>query len=93
MQSLEKVLTRAKRFFKFKKAIWVSKTQNLTLISKPLKKFLKKYTKVIGKSVMAICTFFTFTHVRQTCLAYNFLVHLKKNFNGFSILTKIFWSY
>jgi hypothetical protein len=28
--------------------------------------------KVICKNVMEICTFFTFTHVRQSCFAYNF---------------------
>jgi hypothetical protein len=27
---------------------------------------------VIRKNVTEICTFFTFTHVRQTCFAYNF---------------------
>ncbi len=28
--------------------------------------------KVISKNVTEICIFFTFTHVRQTCFAYNF---------------------
>jgi hypothetical protein len=28
--------------------------------------------KVISKNVTEKCTFFTFTHVRQTCFAYNF---------------------
>ncbi len=28
--------------------------------------------KIISKNVTEICTFFTFTHVRQTCFAYNF---------------------
>jgi hypothetical protein len=30
--------------------------------------------KVISKNVTEKCTFFTFTHVRQTCFAYNFFV-------------------
>ncbi len=31
---------------------------------------------VISKNVTEICTFSTFTHIRQTCFAYNFfLVH------------------
>ncbi len=31
-----------------------------------------------------ICTFFAFTHVRQTCFAYNFFgAFLNKFFNGF----------
>jgi hypothetical protein len=28
--------------------------------------------KVISKNMTEICNFFTFTHVRQTCFAYNF---------------------
>jgi hypothetical protein len=28
--------------------------------------------KVISKNLTEKCTFFTFTHVRQTCFAYNF---------------------
>jgi hypothetical protein len=47
MQSLEKVLIRAKRFFKFKKVIGVSKRQNLTLLSKLLKKFFKNAPKML----------------------------------------------
>jgi hypothetical protein len=30
--------------------------------------------KVISKNVMETCTFFTFTHVCQTCFTYNFIV-------------------
>ncbi len=30
--------------------------------------------KVISKNMMEICTFFTFTHVRQTCFACNFFL-------------------
>jgi hypothetical protein len=49
------------------------KTQNFPLISNPLKKFEKNLQKnVIGKNVTEICTFSTFTNVRQTCFAYNF---------------------
>ncbi len=43
------------------------------LISNPLQKFKKILPKqVIIKNVTEICTFSTFTHVRQTCFAYNF---------------------
>jgi hypothetical protein len=51
----------------------------------PLKKFLKMHQKkVISKNVTEMCTFFTFTHVRQTCFAFNFfLVQLKKIINVF----------
>jgi hypothetical protein len=53
------------------------------LISNLLKKFLKNAPKkVISKNVTEICTFFTFTHVRQTCFAYNFLsVHFLTTFS------------
>jgi hypothetical protein len=35
----------------------------------------------MSKNVTEICTFFTFTHVRQTCFAYNFfLVHFFTTF-------------
>jgi hypothetical protein len=35
------------------------------------------------------CTFFTFTHVRQTCFAYNFFCAFFHNFfNGFEISVK-----
>ncbi len=37
------------------------------------KRFEKMYQhKVSSKNVTEKCTFFTFTHVRQTCFAYNF---------------------
>ncbi len=53
-------------------------------------KVLKNCTKkVISKIVMEICTFSTFSHVRQICCAYDFfLVHLLKTFNGFEISMK-----
>jgi hypothetical protein len=38
--------------------------------------------KVISKNVTEKCTFFTFTHVHQTCFAYNFLcVHFLTTFS------------
>ena len=40
-------------------------------VGKVLKKMYQK--KVISKDVTEKCTFFTFTHVRQTRFAYNFL--------------------
>jgi hypothetical protein len=48
---------------------------------KSTEKVLKKCTKkVIGKNVTEICIFFIFTHLRQTCFAYNFLlVHFFKH--------------
>jgi len=57
--------------------------QNFTLILNPLKKFRKNVPKkVISKNVTEKCTFFTFTHVRQTCFAYNFfLVHFFTTFS------------
>jgi hypothetical protein len=37
--------------------------------------------KVISKNVMELCTFLTFTHVRQTCFAFNFfLLHFLQLF-------------
>jgi hypothetical protein len=51
----------------------IKKTQNFTLISNPLKSFEKiTKKKVICKNVMGLCPYFTVTHVRQTCFAYNF---------------------
>ncbi len=86
-QSLKKVL-----IWPEKKLVWkiqkrCQKTQNFTLISNPLKK-LKKCTqkKVISKNV-------TFTHVRQTCFAYNFcLVHFFKTFSTDSKFC-VFWHF
>jgi hypothetical protein len=45
---------------------------------------------------MEICTFFTFSHVHQTCFAYNFFGALFQNlFNGFEISMKfcVFYTY
>ncbi len=74
----------------------IKKTQNFTLISNPLKKVWKNaLKKVISKNVTEICTFFTFTHVRQTCFAYNFCfgAFFLTFFNGFEISVKfcVFW--
>jgi hypothetical protein len=45
--------------------------------------------KVISKNVTEKCTFFTYTHVRQTCFAYNFFGAFFRNFfNGFEISVK-----
>ncbi len=42
--------------------------------------------KAICKNMTAVCTFSTFSHVRQTCFAYNFFYAFFKNFfNGFEI--------
>jgi hypothetical protein len=50
---------------------------------KSLKKFLKNApNKDISKNVTEICTFFNFTHVRQTRFAFHFfLVHFLKTFS------------
>ncbi len=56
--------------------------------------FKKCVNKVISKDVTEICTFSTFTHVRQTCFAYNFLWCIFYNFfNGLKINVKLcfFW--
>ncbi len=57
-----------------------------------VEKGLKKCTKkVISKNVSEICTFFTFTHVRQTCFAYNFfLVHFLTTFSTDSFFDTFF---
>jgi hypothetical protein len=43
--------------------------EHFKLISNPLKNFLKMHKKVISKNVTKICTFYTFTHVRQSYFA------------------------
>ncbi len=51
----------------------VLKNAEIQTISNSLKKFLKNVPKkVISKDVTKMCTFFTFTCVRQTCFPYNF---------------------
>ncbi len=85
-QSSIKVLT---WLFFWKNRKRCQKTQNFTLTSNPLKKFWKNVPKkVISKNVTEKCTFFTFTHVRQTCFAYNF-VHF---FTTFSTYSKSAWN-
>jgi hypothetical protein len=59
------VLIRATKNFFIQKFNMGKKTQNCTLISSPLKKFVKNALKY------TICTF---THVRQTCFVNNFFV-------------------
>jgi hypothetical protein len=45
-------------------------------------KSLNKCTKkVISNNVTELCTFFTFTHVRQTCFSYNFFLCIFKTFS------------
>ncbi len=62
------------------------KTQNFTLTSNSLKKFYKYLPKkVISKNVTEICTFSTFTHVRQTCFAYKFFCAFFKILNQHEI--------
>jgi hypothetical protein len=64
IQSLEKMQMKAK-FFTSKIQYGYQKTQNF----KSVKKFLKIHKKGISKNGTEICTFSTFTHVRQTCFA------------------------
>jgi hypothetical protein len=76
-QSLKKVLI-------FKNSLWESKNAEFHADFESVKKGLKKMhqIKVISKNMTKICTFFTFTHVRQTCFAYKFfLVHFLTTFS------------
>jgi hypothetical protein len=52
-----------------------------------VEKVLKKCNnKKVNKNVTEICTFFSFTHVRQTSFAYNFFgAFFNIFFNGFKI--------
>jgi hypothetical protein len=61
----------------------VSKNAEIHADFKSVEKVLKKCTKkVISKNVTEKGTFFTFTHVRQTCFAYNFFcVHFLTTFS------------
>jgi hypothetical protein len=78
------VQIRAKKIL-LKNSIWVSKNPEFQADFELVEKVFKKCTKkVISKNVMEICTFFTFTLVRQTCFADNFFVAFFNNFfNGF----------
>ncbi len=61
------------------------KTHNFTLILNPLKKFKKMYKKSYKQKCDENMHFSTFTHLRQTCFAYNFfLVHFFKTFQRIS---------
>ncbi len=96
MQSkFEKVLIWPLKFFFWQNRKRCQKTQNFTLISNPLKKCWKNVQKkLLVKNVMEKCTFFTFTHVRQTCFAYNFFCAFFHNFfNRVEISVKfcVFW--
>ncbi len=95
--------------FLFQNLIWVSKNAEFHADFKSVEKVLKKCTKkVISKNVTEICTFFTFTRVRQTCFAITFFGAFFNNFfNRFNISVKfcvfdtffyfsikfLFWSY
>jgi hypothetical protein len=82
LQSLKKVLIWPKKIIFEKNRKRYQKTQNFTLISNPLKNFQKNVPKkVIRRNVAKICTFSTFTHVRQTCFVYNFFVNFLKTFS------------
>jgi hypothetical protein len=85
-QSLQRVLKRANKNSVLKNVIWVSKNAEFQTDFKSVENVLK----VISKNVTEICPFFTFTHVRQTCFAYNlFLVHF---FTTFSTASKSAWN-
>ncbi len=70
--------------------MWVSKNAKFQADSKSVEKAWKNAPKkVISKNLTEICTIFTFTHVRQTCFAYNFFLVLFSNFfNGFEVSVK-----
>ncbi len=92
IQSLEKMLRRAKKFFLQKFNMVIKKTQNFRLISNALKKNLKNVPKkVISQNVTEICTFSTFTHVRQTCFADNFFLHFFKLFQRICKIRMKLW--
>jgi hypothetical protein len=70
--SVQKVLKRAKKFF-FKFNLGVKKRRISRWFRIRSKSFEKMHPKkVISKNVTEICTFFTFTFVRQTCFACNY---------------------
>ncbi len=85
-QSVQKVLIRAKTFF-FLINMGIKKRRISRWFRIRWKSFEKMHPKkVISKNVTEICTFFTFTHVRQTCFACTFfLVHLFTIFSTDSI--------
>ncbi len=58
-----------------KHSIWVSKNAEFHADFESVKRFVKNAPKkIISKNVTEICTFFTFTHVRQTCFTFNFFL-------------------
>jgi hypothetical protein len=83
-QSLKKGLIWPKKKFFFEKIKKCVKKRRISRCFRiRWKSFKKMYQKkVISKNVTEKCTFFTFTHVRQTCFAYNFfLVHFLTTFS------------
>ncbi len=57
----------------FENSRWVSKNAEFHADFESVEKVMKNAPKkVISKNLTEICTFFAFTHVRQTCFAYNF---------------------
>ncbi len=78
-----------KNFYKIKKGVKKRRISRWFQIC--WKSFEKIYQKkVISKNLTEKCTFYTFTHVHQTCFAYNFfLVHF---FTTFSTDSKSAWN-
>jgi hypothetical protein len=75
------VVIRAKKIFLSKIQFGYKKNAEFHTDFESVEKVFKKCTnkKLL---VTEICTFLTFTHVRQTCVAYNFfLAHLPTNFS------------
>ncbi len=71
----KKNANRSKKNVLLKNSKWVSRNAEFHADFESIEKVLKKCTqKIISKNVTEICTFFTFTPVRQTCFAYNFFL-------------------
>jgi hypothetical protein len=65
----------------FYRQLYQSKNAEFHADFKSVKKVFKNVPKkVISKNVTEICTFYTCTHVRQTCFAYDFCIAFFKNF-------------
>ena len=91
-QSLQKVLIRAKKIFVIKNSIWVLKNAEFLADFESVEKVWKKMhnKKVISKNVTQKGPFSLFTHVRQTCFAYNFFC--VQFFTTFSTDSKSAWN-
>ncbi len=86
VSKFEKALIWPKYIFFFK---GIQKRRILHWFQIRWKVFKNVPKKAISKNVMKICTFSTFTHVRQTCFAYNLFLFISlKLFNGFEISMK-----